>query len=152
MTNETQNIETLYLGWKATKAGLELLETQRREHQAKLDELLDAVRKQWQADNADFLQLWDQQLALAAETETELRDAVIAAYETNGKTNKQIALGCSIRVNTKLEYNVVTALEFAKSHGICLKLDTKEFEKVAPTICPQLVETEETVIAVLSSK
>lgn len=152
MTNETQNIETLYFGWKATKAGLELLETQRREHQARLDELLDAVRGQWQADNAEFLQLWDRQLALAAETETALRQAVIDAYEANGKTDKQIAPGCSIRVNTKLRYDASAALNFAKTHGICLKLDTKEFEKVAPTICPQLVETEETVIAVLSSK
>lgn len=155
MTNDTltgETLDALYLEWKATKAGLESLETQRREHQAKLDELLDAVREQWQADNAEFWQLWDQQVALAAETETALRDAVIAAYEANGRTNKQIAPGCSVRINTKLDYNAATALDFAKTHGICLKLDAKEFEKVAPTICPNLVTPIETVTAVLSSK
>lgn len=145
-------IEQLYLDWKNSKTALDDMERTRAALAKELDERLEAVRQAWELEHASLLSTWNWQSELVATLENALRETVIAAYEANGRTNKQIAPGCSVRINTKLDYNAATALDFAKTHGICLKLDAKEFEKVAPTICPNLVTPIETVTAVLSSK
>ena len=142
-------IEKLHNEWKLTKSAYEQTDAIRLDLQKQLAVELEAVRHQWELKHAEFLGIWNGQLEAVAEIETVLRDAVVEAYDG---TTKQIAPGCSVRVNTELTYDAAAALDFAKTHGICLKLDPKEFEKVAPTVCPQLVTTVETVTAVLSAK
>ena len=146
------NITEKYAEVKAARNEVERLRGEREAIEIDLAAAIQEAKDKWNAEHSEFLAIWEDCKGLADDAEATLREMVVTEYLASEKTDKQIAPGCSVRVNTKLRYDAGAALDFAKTHGICLKLDAKEFEKVAPTICPQLVETEETVTAVISFK
>ena len=83
------------------------------------------------------------------EAEQVLRDMTIKAYEETG--NKAPAVGVGTRVVTKLLYDVGKAFEWAKQHGLALKLDTAAFEKIAKADKPDFVAVEESPQATIAT-
>lgn len=68
-------------------------------------------------------------LSKVAEEEDFLRKLTLAAYHADG--NKKPAPGVGIRIVNKCEYDTEKAFQYAKLHGVCLKLDVRAFEALA---------------------
>jgi ribosomal protein S5 len=68
-------------------------------------------------------------LSKVAEEEDFLRELTLAAYVVDG--NKKPAPGVGIRIVKRCEYDIEKAFQYAKLHGVCLKLDGKAFEALA---------------------
>ena len=79
--------------------------------------------------------------AHCSEAEQTLRELILQAYRETG--NKAPAPGVGIRIITNLIYDATKALEWAKQHGLALKLDTSAFEKIAKVDKPDFVEMAE---------
>lgn len=68
-------------------------------------------------------------LSKVVEEEDFLRELTLAAYAADG--NKKPAPGVGIRIVKRCEYDIEKAFQYAKLHGVCLKLDGKAFEALA---------------------
>ncbi|MFA7164643.1 MAG: hypothetical protein WC124_02190 [Desulfoplanes sp.] len=68
-------------------------------------------------------------LSKVAKEEDFLRELTLAAYAKDG--NKKPAHGVGIRIVKRCEYDTEKAFQYAKLHGVCLKLDGKAFEALA---------------------
>ena len=84
-----------------------------------------------------------------SEAEQVLRDMTLQAFKTTG--NKAPAPGVGIRVITKLLYDAGRAFEWARQHGLALKLDTSAFEKIAKADKPDFVEITEEPTATIAT-
>ncbi len=77
-------------------------------------------------DLFDALSEAEEQLRIA---ETAGRQAALNVYHETGV--KVLSYGFNIQERTQLEYDDTRALEWAKEHGMALKLDKPAFEKLA---------------------
>ena len=66
--------------------------------------------------------------------ETKLRDMTVIYF--NETQDKHHDPNVGIREVDKLEYGTKQAMEWAKTHGMALKLDTSAFEKIVKTSPP----------------
>lgn len=65
------------------------------------------------------------------ELDSHIRDFALSIYENRtDKTDKHIGEFIEIKNRTVLEYDESKAFQFAKSTGIALTLDKKEFERI----------------------
>jgi hypothetical protein len=78
------------------------------------------------------------------------REEAIKEFQATGL--KKLPFGLGIRVGTELLYDRDLALDWAKQHQICLKLDEKTFEKVALAQKIDFVVTQEKITATFPSK
>ncbi len=99
-----------------------------KKHQAKV------LREKFALENKRFFdELRDLESALD-NAEWQLRQMAIdhyAATEQAGKPEKELLPGVMVRVLHKLEYDPEVAYDWCYAHNICLRLDVKEFEKMA---------------------
>ena len=76
-------------------------------------------------------------------------EALFDYNEREDKSDKNIGFGVKIRILTKLEYDEILALKFAKEHRMFLKLDKRGFEKYAKSESVDFVKiTEEPSVAI----
>lgn len=83
----------------------------------------------WQEQNKELLQEENFASLALSEMEGKLREMAVQDYLQTG--NKNPAPGVSIKLMTRLQYNLAEALAWATEHNLALKLDTQAFEKVA---------------------
>jgi len=78
------------------------------------------------------------------------KEKAIEEFKLTG--NKKLSFGLGIRVGTELLYDLDIALDWAKEHKLCLKLDEKAFEGLAKTQNLDFVTKEEKVSATFPTK
>ncbi len=78
---------------------------------------------------------------MVIDSENILRKLTLEAY--NETANKKPAEGVGIRITKRLLYDAAKALEWAKEHNLCLRLDLAAFERLAKTEPINFVITEE---------
>ena len=100
-----------------------------RTEYAKHKAALDALYQAWLTETQPLGDAVSELKDLLADAESRLREAALNTYTATGE--KKFSCGIGIRVTTKLAYDEAQALEWAKSHGLALKLDAKSFEKIA---------------------
>ncbi len=98
------------------------------------------LKKMFLQDNQELYDTMEEVKQECAVTEQILRDMTLEAFKATG--NKAPAVGVGIRVVTKLIYDVGKALEWAKQHGLALKLDVAAFEKIAKADKPDFFEVD----------
>jgi len=82
--------------------------------------------------NNDNKELIDRINKLSTELESDKEELISEALDDFRVTgSKQLLGGLGIRVSSKLSYDEDKAFNWAKEHGLCLKLDVKSFEKLA---------------------
>ena len=96
---------------------------------AMMNATVAASRAEWEATNTLLLQMAASAEAALTRADAALRDAALAAFTETGDVAP--VPGVKIVQRTVLDYTEETALAWAKSSGLALKLDTKAFEKVA---------------------
>lgn len=89
----------------------------------------DNLLEEWNKSHQDLLDALTQAGANVAELETNLRELTLQAFAETG--NKAPAEGVSVKIFGVLSYDPKEALQYAKEHGVALKLDTTSFEKMA---------------------
>ena len=89
----------------------------------------NAAFQDWQIKTKGLLDKALEALAVQAQAEGKLRELTLQAFGETG--NKAPAPGVGVREVTKLTYEPKSALDWARAHGIALKLDKKAFEKIA---------------------
>lgn len=123
-----------------------------------LDEQINALRKQFEEQNADLLDRQKRAHDIAAKAESDLRAAVVEAYIATGQKQVDKTLKLSVRVNRKISIgDMVTALKWAKASMPALvieQVDEKKFSKIADTLwdeaeMPDWVTVEAKPIAVI---
>ena len=100
-----------------------------REDLQALQEIKKARLAEWEETNSLLLEDISLATVRQSESEANLRDLTIKAYQETG--NKTPAPGVGIREVTKLEYDAKEAFNWAVEHKIMLKLDAPAFEKMA---------------------
>lgn len=98
-----------------------------REEAAKAKAALEWARKKWEEDNAALIADARYCADRMAEAEGRLREMALASFQATGDKNP--GPGVSIRMMTRLEYNLNLARLWAQDHRMFLTLDTKTFEK-----------------------
>lgn len=115
-----------------------------------LAEMQDEYKRrlaEFEAVNAGLIENINVLKLNATQFEDELREMALAEYAATGA--KKFSHGIGIRVTTKLDYDEVQALEWAKAHRLALKLDAKAFEKIAKADTPDFVQVVEVPTATL---
>ena len=107
------------------------------------------LKKVFLHDNQELYDTMDKVKTECAEAEQALRELTLQAYKDTG--NKAPSPGVGIRIITKLIYDVGKAFEWAKQHGLALKLDTPAFEKIAKASKPDFVENREEAQATIAT-
>lgn len=120
-----------------------------RERAEQLATYFKAYEDEFREIHAELLHQIDEAKIDAREAEDALRAAGFAEYEATG--TKKLPCGLGVRVITKLDYDPVVALEWAKAHGLALTLDTKAFEKIAKADRPDFVSLVEVPTVTLPS-
>lgn len=140
-------IEERKHAYKTAKAILESLSADLKlktdEHEAHLK----LVQSNFEAANAELIELVANAKQDFDNLDRDLRELAVNHFKANGE--KTLDENLSVRINTKLKYDQTAALAWATEKGVCLALDKKAFENVAPNLCPELVETVETPTAVI---
>ena len=77
------------------------------------------------------------------DTKLELKLQAIEDFKASGE--KKLLGGIGIRVGSTLEYDEAEALSWAKEHKLCLKLDSRSFERLAKSQEFTFVDKEEKV-------
>ncbi len=96
---------------------------------ASLDQQIKDSRAAWETENQVLIDLQNNQRITLEGCEAKLRGLTIEAYELT--RNKQPVPGVGIREVTKLDYDLVVALQWATEHKIALALDKRAFEGIA---------------------
>lgn len=109
------------------------------------------ARVEWENQNRELLDDVARTQAVCLDAEAKLRELTLQAYTETG--NKAPAPGVSIKIMTELLYNPSQAFEYAKEHGVALKLDVNSFEKMAkiPELRPSFVTVRERPQATIAS-
>jgi len=79
-----------------------------------------------------------------------VKQEAIKEFQATG--NKKLYGGIGIRVGTELLYDHNEALDWAKHHELCLKLDEKAFESLAKTQDIEFVAKQEKITATWPTK
>jgi len=92
--------------------------------------------------NAELIQQCQALTEQVAEGEARVRSEALAQWD--GK-NKRPVPGVSIRIKKQLEYDKTEALEWVMEKGLrqLIRLDTRAFEKAAPSLQPECVKINE---------
>ena len=100
------------------------------------------------ATEADQEQIWR---TFVTEADTELRAAILAAYQATGNTKP--APGVGIRETTTYQYDPAAALAWCLEHRVGLQLDTKAFEALCkhPSTRPDFVQVVKTPTATIGA-
>lgn len=96
-----------------------------------------ALEASFRQDHADRLNALDAAKLELNVAESALREAAEDEFARTGL--KAVAPGVLVKEVTRLVYAPEDALEWAKSTGLCLKLDVSAFEKVAKAAQPPFV-------------
>ena len=117
---------------------IEQLETQikvvakARQEAEEADHALRSARAIWEVANHLLLGSAKEAAQLKENEEILLRGLTLQAYAED-PTNKAPAPGVSIRVVTKLDYDIAKAMEWAMEHRIALQLNKPAFDKLVKT-------------------
>lgn len=120
-----------------------------------LDEQINALRKQFEEQNADLLDRQKRAYDIAAKAESDLRAVVVEAYIATGNKQVDKDLKLSVRVNRKISIrDAGAAVAWAKTNAPMLvreSVDEKAFVKVAEALTelPEFVDVKEVPIAVI---
>lgn len=89
---------------------------------------------------------------ILATEEANLRDMVVAIFKETGDKHPDPNVG--IREVDRLIYDPALALNYAKDHGVALKLDTASFEKMAKIdeLRPGFVTVEKIATATIATE
>jgi hypothetical protein len=126
---------------------------QERKTKADLDAILDARRTDFEKQNKELLDCVASHGEAIKTLDSMVRGVAVAEYKAactaNPEASKSLTDYVSIVVTKKPEYNVITAIGWAKEHKMCLipeTLDTKAFESLCKSDAtrPDFVEIEET--------
>ena len=93
------------------------------------EEVLNRLRDAWDMEHAELIEAVNASRLLVARESEALRALALAAFEACG--NKRPGPGVAIREVTKMDYDPIVALDWAKEHDLCLTLDRKNFEDLA---------------------
>ena len=85
-------------------------------------------QEEWELANCNRIAKKDILVIAVANVENELKAQRVAEYDG---VDKSKVFGVAIREVTKLDYCEVAAFEWAINHELALKLDKKQFEKIA---------------------
>lgn len=137
------------------------LGTLREAYDAKRAELTQKIldlTAQWEAQNAELIELCDRATGIAEKSDRDLRAAMIAEYIRTGEKTLDKALKLSVRVNRKVSIaDQKAALAWAKQAAPMLvreAVDEKSFAKIADTVwnedeLPEWVTVDAKPIAVI---
>lgn len=103
-----------------------------RRELAEIKQEIDEARAAWEADNETLLDDYRALQSSVAERETDLRNAALEAYERYSE--RKPATGVTVKQYTVYHYSDADALEWAKSKGMCLRLDRTAFERQAKAL------------------
>ncbi len=106
-----------------------------------LKEKIEVKRKEFDDANFELLQNYVEIRQRIIDEKGEISAEAIQEFEASGE--KKLYGGIGIRVMTKLLYEETEAFDWAKEHDLCLKLDSKAFDKVAKAQEIDFVEKEE---------
>jgi len=118
--------------------------------QKEVQEKIALKREEFEKENFYLFALQDE----FRERITVVKECISLEAETEfEKTgNKKLYGGIGIRVLTKLLYEETTAFDWAKEHSLCLKLDSRAFDKIAKTQEIDFVKKEEKVTVTFPAK
>jgi len=114
------------------------------EEQKKIHEEILVKREEFQKNNAALFATHESILEEIGKLKEAISTDAIEKFGNTGE--KKLYGGIGIRVMTKLLYEEPVALSWAKEHSLCLKLDSKAFDKIAKTQEIDFVKKEEKVI------
>jgi|GEM_PF-2015528 len=120
------------------------------EEQKEVQEKIAFKREEFEkANDALFIQQRE-----IRERITVVKEGIIADSEIEFKKtgNKKLYGGIGIRISTKILYEEKEAFGWAKEHSLCLKLDSKAFDRIAKTEEIDFVKKEENVTVTFPSK
>lgn len=101
-----------------------------REHAAALQDHVRTLRADFEASIADVVREASDAAHAQAESEENLRTLALSLYRANPK-NRLVAPGVEVKLFTVTSYDPQQALEWAKTHGLCLALDKRAFDTLA---------------------
>jgi hypothetical protein len=109
----------------------ELLDELCRARQAAAESaaLLAARRRAFDDEHAELLAEVAADSALVARLEEQARRLALAVYAATGQ--REPVAGCRVIEEVRLAYDQQRALRWARTHGVCLRLDTGAFERLA---------------------
>ncbi|MCK5236292.1 MAG: hypothetical protein KAR06_04825 [Deltaproteobacteria bacterium] len=110
-------------------------------------DVVNDARTQWEEEHIIWFDTARDTENAVSEAEAQLRELTLNAWVATG--NKAPAPGVGIREMIRLVYDEQIAFDWAKSHKIALKLDSKAFEKIAKAspldFVKVLTETQATI-------
>jgi hypothetical protein len=118
---------------------------------ADLENQIQAVKDAHRQANAEIYDNLDSAASRLIKVEEEIRIAMVSVFESCGE--KQLAPGLSIRVNSKLQYDIASAVRWAETNAPVLiekTINKAAFESLPSTPDLEFVRTETTPIAVIS--
>ena len=125
-------------------------------HEARVEDtkrkgILQEAREAWERHNSMLFDDADRAKKRLAFVDDALRVFALAEYEAT--KNKALGSGVNIRVETRLGYDPVTALLWAKKHDMALipeSLDKKAFEGLAKAHIPPLDFVKQVEVATVT--
>lgn len=133
-----------------TKKELSSLAADLRERQKELADKIANLESEFRTENAELLETIDLTTASSKTYEDFLRSAAIEHFNQTGE--KSLDENLSVRVNTKLEYQMPIAVEWAEQNApimIVKAVDKKAFESLPSVLDLEFVRPIETVTAVI---
>lgn len=114
-----------------------------------LTEAIEKLTAEWEAGNAELISAASETADKAAAAELMLRDSIIEAFQINGE--KKFGDGMSVRINKTATYDEAAATALCAERGFtsALKLNRKQFEKIAETLQLDSVTWSEKPTAVI---
>ncbi len=123
-----------------------------RSRAACLEVEVAAARAKWESENAHVLEMYQ----AAQKDEDEAGDAVRTMakemYTAGDRSTKDIMPGVGIIIKTIIDYDSRLALQWAKDHGLALKLDQPLFERIVKEDTPDFVTVGSCVSTRISTK
>lgn len=118
-----------------------------------VDEAIAALEKQYEDENFNLLLLKKEAEESAASYDAQLRQMAVDYFKETGE--KRLDADCSVRVNTKYDYDNTAAVAWAEINApvlIIKTVDKKAFESLPSTPDLAFVEKIETVTAVIAKE
>lgn len=116
-----------------------------------IDDAIAALEKQFSDENFNLLHQLKEATQFASEYETQLRDMVIDHFNKTGE--KRIDADCSVRLNTRFQYEAAEAVAWAETNApvmIFKSVDKKAFESLPQIADLDFVTRIETPSAVIA--
>lgn len=120
---------------------------------AAVDAAIAELEKQYADENFNLLLQQKEAIEAANDYDAQLRQMAIQHFESTGE--RRMDADCSVRVNTKFEYDNTTAVAWAETNApvlIVKTVDKKAFESLPQTADLDFVEKIETATAVIAKE